>query len=92
MSHFGTGDVREKNQETSMSNALVPLTPADCEAANVRATVRPHADFIAHLIATSTQAPQTRQRRRAAPAEATEIYRARGGVPIRLGRRLSLSL
>jgi hypothetical protein len=75
-----------------MSNALVPLTPADCETANVRATVRSHADFIAHLIATSTQAPQTRQRRRAAPAEATEIYRARGGVPIRLGRRLSLSL
>jgi hypothetical protein len=92
MSHFGTGGVRENNQETSMSNALVPLTPADRAAVNVRATCRPHADFIAHLIATSAQAPQTRQRRRAAPGEATEIYRARGDVPIRLGRKLSLSL
>jgi hypothetical protein len=75
-----------------MSNALVVLTPADRGTANVRATSRPHADFIAHLIATSAQAPQTRQRRRAAQEEATEIYRARNQVRITAGRRLSVSL
>ena len=75
-----------------MSNALVPLTPADREAANPRAAYRPYADFVAHLIATSAQAPQTRQRRRAAPAEANEIYRARGRLRIMAGRTVSLSL
>jgi hypothetical protein len=34
----------------------------------------PRADFLAHLIAISTQAPQTRMRRRAEPAEAATVY------------------
>jgi hypothetical protein len=39
---------------------------------------RPHrnAQFVAQLIATRTQAPQTRARRRAEPREAVEAYRA----------------
>jgi hypothetical protein len=35
---------------------------------------RPHAAFLAHLIATGQQAPQTRARRRAEPAEAITLY------------------
>lgn len=55
------------------SRALVVIAPPP------GATIaRPHrnAQFVAHLIATRTQAPQTRVRRRAEPREATDAYRA----------------
>lgn len=51
--------------------ALVALAPA---APRRRATPRPAA-FLAHLIAVKQQHPQTRDRRRAAPAEALAAYR-----------------
>ena len=56
------------------SRALLALTPA-------AATYKPsdshrQAAFLAHLIATKGQLPQTRERRRAAPAEAIAAYRA----------------
>ena len=56
------------------SRALVALTPA-------AATYKPseshrQAAFLAHLIATKDQLPQTRERRRAEPAEAIAAYRA----------------
>ena len=56
------------------SRALVALTPA-------AATYKPsdshrQAAFLAHLIATKGQLPQTRERRRAEPAEAIAAYRA----------------
>jgi hypothetical protein len=35
-----------------------------------------HAPFLAHLIATKEQLPQTRERRRASPQEAIAAYRA----------------
>jgi hypothetical protein len=89
MSRFGTG-------EAPLSTALVALTPNDREPAPVPTTSRPHADFIAHLIATSAQAPQTCARRRAAPEAVTQIYRAcgqlPGKMPARAGRALSRSL
>ncbi|HYA04924.1 MAG TPA: hypothetical protein VEF90_03460 [Xanthobacteraceae bacterium] len=53
---------------------------------------RPNADFIAQLIATSTQAPQTRARRRATADEATAIYGALGRRPSVPGHALSRSL
>jgi len=53
---------------------------------------RPNADFIAQLIATSTQAPQTRARRRATADEATAIYGALGRPPSLPGHALSRSL
>jgi hypothetical protein len=73
-----------------MNNALVPMAfprekpaaPADCRA---------NADFIAHLIATAAQAPQTRGRRRAEPQEALAAYRALGQWPSEPGRALSRS-
>jgi hypothetical protein len=36
----------------------------------------PSAPFLAHLIATRMQAPQTRERRRAEPAQASAVYRS----------------
>jgi hypothetical protein len=41
---------------------------------------RSSADFLAHLIAIDQQAPQTRTRRRAEPAQATLAYRATLGL------------
>jgi hypothetical protein len=79
-----------------VSNALVPLPQTDRAAAqtvaNVRATSRANADFVAHLIATSAQAPQTRARRRADPEDAIAAYDALGHWPTPAGRTLSRSL
>ena len=79
-----------------MSNALVSLTKADRAAAQtatkVRTSSRANADFVAHLIATSAQAPQTRARRRANPADAIAAYDALGHWPTPAGRKLSRSL
>jgi hypothetical protein len=78
-------------QETPLSNALVALAKSS-DRTDMCAAKRPRADFIAHLIATSAQSPQTRTRRRATPEEATAIYRALGQAPILAGRTLSRSL
>jgi hypothetical protein len=79
-----------------VSNALVPLTQTDRDdtqtATNVRATSRANADFVAHLIATSAQAPQTRARRRANSEDAIAAYDALGHWPTPAGRKLSRSL
>ena len=79
-----------------MSNALVSLAqtdPGDAQtAAGVRATSHANADFVAHLIATSAQAPQTRARRRANPDEAIAAYDALDHWPTPAGRKLSRSL
>ena len=82
-----------------MSNALVSLAQIDradaqaaAPAANVRATSRASADFVAHLIATSAQAPQTRARRRADPDQAIAAYDALGHWPIPAGGKLSRTL
>jgi hypothetical protein len=74
-----------------VSNALVPLAKVD-QAAAVRATSRANVDFVAHLIATSAQAPQTRARRRANSEDAIAAYDALGHWPTSAGRKLSRSL
>ena len=56
------------------SRALVALTPA--AAAHQPSESHRQAAFLAHLIATKDQLPQTRERRRAEPAEAIAAYRA----------------
>jgi hypothetical protein len=56
------------------SRALVALAPAT--AARELASDYRQAAFLAHLIAMKTQAPQTRERRRAEPGEAIAAYRA----------------
>lgn len=84
-SHSGTGG-------GSLRNALVPIVPAACEREALRTTGRANADFIAHLIATATQAPQTRLRRRVEPEQATAAYRALGHWPTAIGRSVRRSL
>ena len=56
------------------SRALVALTPA--AAARQPSESHRQAAFLAHLIATKDQLPQTRERRRVEPAEAIAAYRA----------------
>jgi hypothetical protein len=72
----------------SVRNALVPIVLA-ADADKSHAGGRSSADFIAQLIATKIQAPQTRARRRAEPNEATAAYRALGQWPTGTGRTLS---
>jgi hypothetical protein len=85
MSRFGTGD-------GPLRNALVPLVHTDHAAAPLQPNVRANADFVAHLIATKAQAPQTRARRRAEPEDAVAAYGAVGQWPTLVGRMLSRSL
>jgi len=56
------------------SRALVALAPTS-DAAERQAGHR-HAPFVAHLIAVKDQHPQTRERRRVAPNEASAAYLA----------------
>ncbi len=74
-----------------MSKALIPLAPGRSRAADPPAN-RPSADFVAQLIATTSQAPQTRARRRAEPQDAAAAYHALGQWPIPAGRVLSRAL
>jgi hypothetical protein len=72
---------------------LVPLpaarSPLDRpkERLTLGRSLRPAAAFLAHLIATAQQAPQTRARRRAEPADALAHYAgaARTVAPLRQG-------
>jgi len=75
-----------------LSNALVPLGPTDRDSGLSLSERRSKADFIAHLIATAAQAPQTRARRRAEPEAATAAYRALGQWPTAPGGTVSRSL
>ncbi len=69
------------------ARALIPLQPIASGDAGLRA--RPQAGFLAHLIATDRKLPQTRERRRADPAEVIAAYAAADAEPpARVGRRL----
>ena len=57
--------------------ALVPVASPPLAAARF-ANPRPDSSFVAQLIATAEQLPQTRGLRRAAPADAMSAYRAGG--------------
>ncbi len=71
---------------TEGSGALVPLgREADAGAVKWR-IVRPDSSFVAHLIATAEQLPQTRRLRQAAPADAVSAYASHLRVPRQVGR------
>jgi hypothetical protein len=53
--------------------AVVPITQAVYEASKL-ALPRPNASFVTQLIATAEQLPQTRNLRRAEPADALSAY------------------
>ena len=60
----------------SESRALVAVEPAAPHASPRTVTRHPAAPFLAQLIATHLQVPQTRERRRAEPADAIAAYRS----------------
>ena len=63
-----------ENRTASQTRALVALAAATTVAAPRRH--HRQAPFLAQLIATKQQHPQTRERRRAEPAQAVSAYRA----------------
>jgi hypothetical protein len=75
-----------------MAGALVPLFPVVRPDAGIKSGSRARANFVAHLIATSAQAPQTRARRRAEPGDAVAAYAASHHAPALTGIGLSRSL
>jgi hypothetical protein len=58
--------------------AVVPVTPTVYEAPKLAQT-RPNANYVAQLIATAEQLPQTRNLRRAEPADALSAYSRKPG-------------
>jgi hypothetical protein len=80
----GRGPVGHETPADTRSRSLVTLDPrsrhSSCGCAE-----RPSSTFLAHLIATTQHAPQTRQRRRAEPASACAHYAtARESAPATL--------
>jgi hypothetical protein len=71
--------------------ALVSTTQSRYSEASATSH-RPPAAFLSHLIATALQAPQTRVRRRAAPADASAVYAAATAGYADVGRTLRRSL
>jgi hypothetical protein len=68
--------------------AIEPLWRVEPAPAPTR---RPFTSFLAHLIATRDQAPQTRARCRATPEETLAVYHERIDEPAACGRRLRRS-
>jgi len=64
----------------SESRALVAVEPAAPHASPRSLTRHPAAPFLAQLIATHLQVPQTRERRRAEPGEAIAAYQSTKGL------------
>lgn len=69
---------REPQSAGTESRALIAVAPTVQAERSWTETRRPSAPFLAHLIATQMQAPQTRARRRAEPEVAIAVYRAAG--------------
>ncbi len=72
VSHTGAAEP-DPAQAREPGGSLIPLAPQFVQTSFGRAE-RPSAAFLAHLIATAQQAPQTRQRRRAEPSGACARY------------------
>jgi hypothetical protein len=60
----------------AQNTALITIEPARSNENAPRLTRHPSAPFVAHLLATRMQAPQTRDRRRAEAEEAIAVYRS----------------
>jgi hypothetical protein len=99
-----TADVqreRSLGSRATLGDGIEPL-PADHSPVAVAPTHRasrrmplpgrPMAAFLAQLIANDQQFPQTRLRRRAAPAEAVTAYAISGSMPAVKGRVLARSI
>ncbi|WP_315744550.1 MULTISPECIES: hypothetical protein [unclassified Bradyrhizobium] len=67
-------EAARQDGESRESVALVPLVHGPEYRSPPPRSVRPDASFVAHLIATAEQVPQTRHLRRAATADALSAY------------------
>jgi hypothetical protein len=76
--HGAREDAPAENGQGSRS--LVPVASSALNDAPL-SRLRPAASFLAHLIATAQQAPQTRARRQAEPGEASARYAATAARP-----------
>lgn len=74
--------------DTAPGRALMVVHPAARAEPSSLSSGRTSADFLAHLIATDQQAPQTRTRRRAEPGQASLAYRATLALSVAAGPRL----
>lgn len=72
----GSSERREPEAPEAEVRALIPVSPAAASDRSSRLTRYPAAPFLAQLIATQMQAPQTRARRRAEPEDAMAVYRS----------------
>jgi hypothetical protein len=72
--------------KTASSRALIPLQPI--ARSDTRSGSRPQASFLAHLIATASQLPQTRERRRGTSEDASAAYAAANAGPARSAGRV----
>ena len=72
----GSGETRKADTPETESRALIAIEAPSPGDHAPRATRHPAAAFVAQLIATQMQAPQTRARRRAEPGEASAVYRS----------------
>jgi hypothetical protein len=73
---FGQGGRSSRQPDSPTSSVSRALTVVEPPVRNELLFLRSDAAFLAHLIATKAQAPQTRAKRRAEPAEALAAYRA----------------
>jgi K+-sensing histidine kinase KdpD len=72
----GASEAREEQAPETEGRALIAIEAPAASERTPRPTRHPSASFVAQLIATHMQAPQTRARRRAEPAEAIAVYRS----------------
>jgi hypothetical protein len=82
-----TADRRAPPRAETESRALIAVAAPLAGNRPLPLTRHPSAPFLAHLIATQMQAPQTRARRRATPEEAIVLYDSIRPVPV-TGRML----
>lgn len=89
--NFPAGRRRKAEPEREIlapSHSLVPLTDSDTREQS--APMQRQAAFIAQLLATQAQVPQSRERCRAEPDEAVHAYQAAlGAIPYNAGQKFS---
>jgi hypothetical protein len=69
-------ETHDANLSEAPGRALIALEPPQRGERSSQLSRHPSAAFVAHLIATRMQAPQTRERRRGEPQEAIAVYRS----------------
>jgi len=77
----------QRHEPDTGTRALIAIAPVAPSRRAPTLTRHPVAPFLAQLIATKMQAPQTRARRRAEPTDAITVYRTGKSAPPRTAGR-----